>query len=99
MKKVRKTIVTVATTIVITLFVTESAAPARPSTFDAPPFSTASRTFSTMWYFVSRKPSRPRPFVRSCDVARARLDEAVHLVDERRHEQVAEPAITASAIR
>ena len=58
-------IVTVARTIVITLFVTESAAPERPSTFEAPPFSTCARTFSTTWYFVSRKPRRPRPCVTS----------------------------------
>ncbi len=34
-------------------------------TFEAPPLFTASLIFSTMWYFVSRKPSRPRPLVRS----------------------------------
>ncbi len=37
MKNVRKTIVTLAATIVITLFVTDSAAPERPSTLLAPP--------------------------------------------------------------
>ena len=37
MKKVRNAIVIVATTSEITLFVIESAAPVRPSTFDAPP--------------------------------------------------------------
>ena len=65
MKNVRKTIVTVAATTVITLFVTESAAPERPSTLVAPPFLTCARTFSTTWYLRSRKPSRPRPWVRS----------------------------------
>ena len=65
MKKVRKTIVTVAAMIVMMLFVTVSAAPERPSTRFAPPFFTCARTFSTTWYFVSRKPSRPRPCVRS----------------------------------
>jgi hypothetical protein len=59
-------IVTVAAMIVITLFVTESAAPERPSTFAVPPFFTWARTFSTTWYLRSRKPSRPRPWVRSC---------------------------------
>ena len=65
MKKVRNAIVIVATTSEITLFVIESAAPVRPSTFVAPPSLTAFRIFSTMWYFVSRKPSLPFPLVRS----------------------------------
>src|SRR2546423_1751151 len=63
MKKVRKTMVIVAAMIVITLLVIEIATPDRPSTLDAPPFRTAFLTFSTTWYFVSRKPSRPRPCV------------------------------------
>ena len=65
MKKVRNVIVTIATTSEMMLFVIEIAVPVSPSTFDAPPFETASRILSTMWYFVCRKPSRPRPFVRS----------------------------------
>ena len=50
---------------VMTLFVTESAAPDNPRAFFAPPDLTCSRTFSTTWYLRSRKPSRPRPCVRS----------------------------------
>ncbi len=65
MNSVRNATLIVATTIVITLFVIEIAAPVSPSTLVAPPFRTASLTFSTMWYFVSRKPSLPRPFVTS----------------------------------
>ena len=65
MKNVRKTIVTVAATTEMTLFVTETAAPDSPNSFFAPPALTCSRTFSTMWYLRSRKPSRPRPCVRS----------------------------------
>ena len=61
----RKAIVTVAITAVITLFVTARAVPERPSSFEAPPSSIASRTRSVMWYSVSRKPSFPRPSVRS----------------------------------
>ena len=66
MKKVMKTIVIDATTIVITPFATETATPERPSTFAAPPVLTAWLIRSWMWYFVSRKPRRPRPCVRSC---------------------------------
>ncbi len=65
MKNVRKAIVIVARTRETTLFVIEIAAPVSPSTLEAPPSFTCSRIFSTMWYFVSRKPSRPRPLVRS----------------------------------
>ena len=65
MKNVRKTIVTVAAMTVMMLFVTETAAPDSPSAFFAPPFLTCWRTFSTTWYFRSRNPSRPRPWVRS----------------------------------
>ena len=65
MKKVRKAIVIAATTSEITLFVIEIAAPVSPSTLVAPPSSTAVRIFSTIWYFVSRKPSLPFPLVRS----------------------------------
>ena len=43
----------------------ETAAPVSPSTFVAPPLFTCSRIFSTMWYFVSRKPNLPLPCVRS----------------------------------
>jgi hypothetical protein len=50
---------------VITLFVIESTVPERPSNLLAPPLFTCSRTFSTTWYFVSRKPSLPRPCVTS----------------------------------
>ncbi len=66
MKKVRAAIVITATTIVSTLLVIEIAVPERPNTFfAAPPSSTACRTRSTMSYFVWRKPSLPRPLVRS----------------------------------
>jgi hypothetical protein len=65
MKKVMKMIVTVATTIVITPLATLIATPDRPSTLVAPPSLTASLIRSWMWYFVSRNPSRPRPFVMS----------------------------------
>ena len=65
MKYVRAMIVIVAATIVSTLFVIEIAVPESPKTLLAPPSSTASRMRSTMWYFVSRKPNRPRPSVRS----------------------------------
>ena len=65
MKYVRAMIVMTAATIVTTLFVIEIAVPERPKTLLAPPSATASRTRSTMWYFVSRKPNRPLPFVRS----------------------------------
>ena len=65
MKKVRNAIVSVPTTIVITLFVIESAAPERPSTFAAPPLWIASRIFSGRWYLVSRKPNRPLPWLMS----------------------------------
>ncbi len=66
MKKVRKTIVTVAAMIVMMLFVIDTATPESPSTFFAPPASTCARTFSTTWYLRSRNPSLPRPCVRSC---------------------------------
>ena len=49
MKKVMKTIVSVATTAVITPFVTESAAPAPTAKRPTPPLRTAAFTFSTMW--------------------------------------------------
>ena len=65
MKNVRNAIVIVAITSEITLFVIVIAAPVRPSTFEAPPLFTCSRIFSTMWYFVSRKPNRPFPLVTS----------------------------------
>ncbi len=65
MKKVRKAIVTVAITAVTTPFVTASAVPENPSSLDAPPSASASRTRSVIWYSRSRKPSRPRPAVRS----------------------------------
>ena len=42
-----------------------NAVPAPPARRFTPPVSTASLTRSTMWYFVSRKPSLPRPAVRS----------------------------------
>ena len=62
---VMNVIVTVATTIVTTLFVTDSAVPLKPNSFEAPPSLSAFFTFSTMWYLVSRKPSFPLPLVRS----------------------------------
>ena len=65
MNRVRKAIVSVATTAVTTLFVTATAVPERPSSFVAPPSAIASRTRSTIWYSRSRKPSFPRPAVRS----------------------------------
>ena len=65
MKKVRNVIVMIARTSETMLFVIEIAVPVRPRTFDAPPLATPSRILSTMWYFVSRKPSLPRPLVRS----------------------------------
>ena len=65
MKKVRKAIVTVAITAVMTPFVTATAVPENPSSFDAPPWESASRTRSVIWYSRSRKPSLPRPAVRS----------------------------------
>ncbi len=65
MKKVMKMIVTVATIAVMIPFVIAIAVPVRPSTFDAPPASTASRTRCVMWYFDSRKPRRPRRCVMS----------------------------------
>ena len=65
MKKVRKAIVIVPTTIVITLFVIESAAPERPRTLAAPPLLIASLIRSGRWYFVSRKPNRPLPLLMS----------------------------------
>ena len=49
MKKVMNTIVKVATTPVMTLFVTVSAAPAPTVRRATPPFLTAFFTFSTMW--------------------------------------------------
>ena len=72
MKNVRKTIVTVAAMIVITLFVTESAAPDRPSSRFAPPFCTCSRTFSTTWY-LRLEEAEPAAAVR----------EVVHVVRQR----------------
>ena len=57
--------------IVITLFVTESAAPERPSTFVAPPFSTCSRTFSTTWYLRLEEAEPPAAVRQVVDVARA----------------------------
>jgi hypothetical protein len=65
MKNVMNAIVTVATTAVITPFVSASAVPERPNSFCAPPSWRASRALSTRWYLVWRKPSRPLPFVRS----------------------------------
>ena len=65
MKKVRKTIVTIPTTMLTTPLVTETAAPDSPSSFFAPPLLICVRTFSTTWYLVSRKPNRPLPFVTS----------------------------------
>ena len=65
MKYVSAMIVITAATIVSTLFVIEIAVPDNPNTLLAPPSLTASRTRSTMWYFVSRNPKRPRPFVTS----------------------------------
>ena len=65
MKKVMNMIVTVATIAVMIPFVIASAVPVRPSTCDAPPSSTASRTRSVTWYFDSRNPSRPRRCVMS----------------------------------
>ena len=49
MKNVMKTIVSVATTAVSTLFVTVSAAPAPTANLPTPPPFTASFTRSTMW--------------------------------------------------
>ncbi len=66
MKNVRKTIVIVPTTMLITPFVIEIAAPESPSSRFAPPLWICSSTFSRMWYFVSRKPNRPFPVVTSC---------------------------------
>ena len=60
-----KKIVTIAAIVVGMLFVTESAKPAPPIARPTPPSATASFTFSTTWYFVSRKPRWPRPLVRS----------------------------------
>ena len=60
-----KRTVTVATIAVITLRVTEIAVPVAPSSRSALPLWIALLTFSTRWYLVSRKPSLPRPFVRS----------------------------------
>ena len=57
--------VTTPATIERMLLVTAIVVPVRPKTLAAPPVATAFRTFSTMWYFVSRKPRRPRPFVTS----------------------------------
>ena len=65
MKKVMKTIVSVATTAVTTLFVTVERRAGADRRAPTPPFLIASLTFSTMWYCVSRKPNRPRPCVRS----------------------------------
>ena len=65
MKRVRNAIVSVATIAVTTPFVTASAVPETPSSLDAPPSASASRTRSVIWYSRSRKPSRPRPEVRS----------------------------------
>ena len=63
MKKVRKAIVIVPSTIEITLLVIESAVPVKPSTLAAPPFWIASLIRSGRWYFVSRKPNRPLPWL------------------------------------
>ena len=87
MKNVMNAIVTTPATNVITLRVTSSAAVAPPARRPEPLPFTASWTRSTTWYFVSRKPSGPRPCVRSCDVAGRRVDEVVDLLDERRDEQ------------
>ena len=57
--------VTVATIAVMIPLVIASAVPVRPSTVEAPPFSTALRTRSVTWYFDSRNPSRPRLCVTS----------------------------------
>ena len=65
MNSVRNAIVTVATTAVMTPFVTASAVPEIPSSLEAPPSAIASRTRSVIWYSRSRNPSRPRPAVRS----------------------------------
>ena len=65
MKNVMKVIVTVASTTLTTPFARASAVPEMPKSLEAPPVLSASRALSTRWYFVSRNPSRPRPFVRS----------------------------------
>ena len=49
MNNVRKAIVITATTALTMLFVTDRAVLESPSTPDAPLFSIASRTFSTIW--------------------------------------------------
>ena len=59
MKMVMNVIVTSATIAVMIPFVIATAVPVRPSTADAPPDSTASRTRWVTWYFDSRKPEPP----------------------------------------
>ena len=88
MKKVMNVIVTLATTIVTTLLVMDSAVPLKPKSFDAPPLLSACLIFSTMWYFVSRKTELAPPPRQVVDVVGDLVHEVVHLVDERRDEHV-----------
>ena len=81
---------TIATTSEMMLFVTEIAVPVSPSTFDAPPFETASRILSTMWYFVCEEAEPAAALRQVVDVPGKRLDEVVHLMDERRDEEEAD---------
>ena len=47
---------------------------------------TWARTFSTTWYLRLEEAEPPTPVRQVVDVARRGLDEAVHLVDQLRHE-------------
>ena len=90
MKNVMKTIVIVATTIVITPFATEIATPESPSTFVAPPV--ADRALDPLLDVVLRL-EEPEPAAAVRDVVhvvRELADELVHLVDERRDEREAD---------
>ena len=64
MKKVRNAIVSVATTAVTTPFVTREGGPGEPQQLRGAALGER-LTRSVIWYSRSRKPSLPRPAVRS----------------------------------
>ena len=90
MKNVRKTIVTVPTTMLTTPFVTETAAPERPEQLlRAAVVDLLAHLLDDV--VLRLEEAEPALALRDVvDVSRRRVDELVHVVDERRDEECAE---------
>ena len=89
MKKVMNvTVVTVATTMVTTLLVIDSAVPLKPNSFDAPPSSSAVLDPLDDVVLRLQESEPPLALGEVVDVVGDLVDQVIHLIDERRDEDV-----------